>query len=67
MTKRTKQLFPPGTLPPLGVIPEKMYAWTLRCERLGKPINAFKEEIVPVPELKSNEVLVANMSLKHKL
>ncbi|MCM1231356.1 MAG: crotonyl-CoA carboxylase/reductase [Ruminococcus flavefaciens] len=61
MAKRTDKLFEPGTLPPVGCVPERMYAWTIRNERLGEPINAFREEIVPVPELKKDEILVANM------
>ena len=61
MTKRTDKLFDVGELPELGVLPERMHAWTLRTENLGEPINAFREEIVPVPEPKDNEVIVANL------
>lgn len=54
------ELQPLGSLPPLGVVPKKMYAWTLRRERLGDVSSAYQQEIVPVPELRPGELLVAN-------
>ena len=50
-----------GELPEIGVIPEKMHAWTLRTETLGEPLTAFREEIVPVPKIKDDELLIANV------
>lgn len=61
MTKRTSKIFDVGELPELGVLPEKMHAWTLRTENLGEPKDAFHEEIVYVPEPGRNEVIVANL------
>ena len=51
-----------GTLPPLGKLPEYMYAQTLRQNRFDIPSRAFKIEQVKIPELKADEVLVAVMS-----
>lgn len=47
-----------GTLPPLDEIPEKMYAQVLRANRYGPPITAYQMEIVDVPSLKDDEVLI---------
>ena len=52
----------PGTLPPIGIIPEYMYAQVLRQKRYGEPINAFQIEEIKIPEIKEDEVLVAVMS-----
>lgn len=52
----------PGTLPPLGIIPEYMYAQVLRQNRYGAPINAFQIEEIKIPEIKADEVLIAVMS-----
>ena len=60
--ERTDKIYPIGEIPPLGVVPEKMYAWTIRTERLGEPLTAFKEEIVEVPEVRDDDVLVCNMA-----
>lgn len=57
-----KNLYEIGEIPPLGYLPEKMYAWTLREERYGEPENAFKVEIVKVPEIKENEMLICIMT-----
>lgn len=43
---------------PLNIIPKQMYAYTIRPDFHGEPITAFKEEIIDVPELNSNEVLI---------
>lgn len=51
-----------GTLPPLGEVPEMMYAQTLRQERFNEPSKAFEIEKVKVPELRDDEVLVAVMA-----
>lgn len=56
------EIVPIGTLPPLGVVPRKMYAQVIRPERYGDPIRAFQQEEVPVPEIGSDEVLVAVMA-----
>ena len=61
MVKRVDKLFEVGTLPELGTLPEKMYAWVLRNETLGEPCNAFREEIVNVPHARKGEVIVANL------
>ena len=62
MIKRTSKLYAPGTLPEVGTLPEMMYAWTIRCDRLGEPKDAFRQETVPVPLPRSGEVIVANVS-----
>lgn len=51
-----------GTLPPLGVVPEYMYAQVIRQSRYGLPQDAYKIEKIKIPELKDNEVLVAVMA-----
>ena len=56
------EILPVGQLPPIGHIPEKMYAWTLRSERLGDPVTAYKQEIVKVPEPEYGEVIIANVA-----
>lgn len=58
----TDDIYKVGTLPPLGVIPRKMHAWTLRNDRLGDPLTAFEEEIVDTPIPRAGEVLVANFA-----
>jgi crotonyl-CoA carboxylase/reductase len=58
----TPEIVPIGTLPPLGVVPKKMYASVIRPERYGEPKDAFQIEQIDIPELKPDEVLVAVMA-----
>jgi crotonyl-CoA carboxylase/reductase len=51
-----------GNLPPLGEVPEYMYAQTLRQHRYGIPAKAFEIEKIKVPGIKDDEVLVAVMA-----
>ncbi|KGE28281.1 crotonyl-CoA reductase, partial [Leptospira interrogans serovar Lai] len=53
---------PIGTLPSLGQVPKKMYAQVVRPERYGDPITAIQEELIDVPEIAPDEVLVAVMA-----
>jgi crotonyl-CoA carboxylase/reductase len=57
-----KELYEIGEIPPCGYVPRKMYAWTLRRERYGKPIESYQQEIVDVPEIDDDEMLVCMMS-----
>ncbi len=57
-----KDLYEIGEIPPLGVVPDNMYAWVIRRERHGEPSIAMQQEVVPTPELDSNEVLVMVMA-----
>ena len=57
-----KDLYELGEIPPLGHVPSKMYAWTIRKERHGEPISAMQEEIVPTWNLDSHDVLVLVMA-----
>ena len=41
--------YPIGTLPPLGEVPEKMFAQVVRQDRFGDPRTAFQIEEVDVP------------------
>src|ERR1700754_4581406 len=55
-------LYELGDVPELGVVPTKMLAQVIRAERFGEPLDAFKEEAVPVPELGPRDVLVYVMA-----
>ncbi len=57
-----KALYEIGEIPPLGHVPEQMYAWAIRRERHGEPTDAMKVEVVDVPEPDSQEVLVMVMA-----
>jgi crotonyl-CoA carboxylase/reductase len=46
----------------LGLIPKKMHAWLIRAERFGKPTEAFQQEVVDVPSIADDEVLVYVMA-----
>jgi crotonyl-CoA carboxylase/reductase len=57
-----KDLYEIGEIPPLGHVPAKMYAWTIREERHGEPDTAMQIEVVPTWELDSHDVLVLVMA-----
>jgi crotonyl-CoA carboxylase/reductase len=57
-----KDLYEIGEIPPLGHVPKDMYAWVVRRERHGEPLTAMQQEVVPVPALDSDEVLVHVMA-----
>jgi crotonyl-CoA carboxylase/reductase len=57
-----KDLYEVGEIPPLGHVPRNMYAWVIRRERHGEPDHAMRQEVVPTPELDSDEVLVMVMA-----
>ncbi|WP_432779229.1 crotonyl-CoA carboxylase/reductase [Burkholderia gladioli pv. alliicola] len=54
----TPEIFDVDADIPLGVVPLKMHAWTIRRERHGEPLTAFVREIVEVPELGDDDALV---------
>lgn len=54
--------FPIGIVPDLDVMPKKMKAWVIRRERHGEPVKSFKEEVMPVPSIGHDEVLVLVMA-----
>jgi crotonyl-CoA carboxylase/reductase len=51
-----------GTLPPVGDVPDKMFAQIVRQDRFGDPRSAFQVEEVDVPPIKPHEVLIATMA-----
>jgi crotonyl-CoA carboxylase/reductase len=53
---------PVGTVPPLGVLPDKMHAWVIREDRFGEPLHSFQEEMMDLPEIGVNEALVLVMA-----
>ncbi len=57
-----KDLYEVGEIPPLGHVPASMYAWAIRRERHGEPIQALREEIVPTPAIGDEDVLVLVMA-----
>ena len=42
-----KDLYELGEIPPLGHVPQKMYAWAIRRERHGNPDTATKKRRKP--------------------
>ncbi|WP_228068993.1 crotonyl-CoA carboxylase/reductase [Marivivens aquimaris] len=57
-----KDLYEVGEIPPLGHVPEQMYAWAIRRERHGEPDKSFQVEVVETPKLDNHEVLVLVMA-----
>ncbi len=53
---------PVGTLPPLGVVPERMHAYVIRPERFGEPMTSFQEELMPMWKIGPDEVLIKVMA-----
>ena len=58
----TKDLYEIGEIPPLGHVPKRMYAWTIRRERHGEPEAALQVQEVDVPRVDSHDVLVLVMA-----
>ncbi|RVV96647.1 crotonyl-CoA carboxylase/reductase [Mesobaculum littorinae] len=58
----SKDLYEVGEMPPLGHVPARMYAWTIRRDRHGPPDTAFQCEVVDTPAIGSQEVLVLVMA-----
>lgn len=53
---------PIGSLPPVGEVPQKMLAQTIRQDRFGDPRTAFQVEEVDIPQLQPHEVLIGVMA-----
>ncbi|WP_293860232.1 crotonyl-CoA carboxylase/reductase [uncultured Alsobacter sp.] len=61
-TPATKELYDIGEIPPLGHVPEKMWAWAIRKDRHGPPETAMQLEAVPTWTIGDDEVLVLVMA-----
>ena len=61
-TVQGKDLYEIGEIPPLGHVPEKMYAWAIRRERHGEPDKAMQVEVVETPSIGDDEVLILVMA-----
>ena len=57
-----KDLYEVGEIPPAYHVPKNMYAWAIRRERQGRPLQAMKVEVLPTWEIGENDVLVLVMA-----
>jgi len=57
-----KSLYEIGEMPPLGYVPEQMHAWVIRRDRHGAPEQAMQHEVLAVPEIDVDEVLIYVMA-----
>ncbi len=57
-----KDLYPIGEAPPVGHVPPKMHAYTVRKERFGPPNDSFRVEVLETPDVADDEVLVYVMA-----
>ena len=57
-----RDLYEIGEIPPLGHVPPRMHAWTVRPERQGRPEMALRREVVDVPVPGPDEALVLVMA-----
>ncbi len=51
-----------GQRPALGDIPENMHAFLVRQDRFGQPRDAWKREVIPVPGIGPQDVLIYVMA-----
>ena len=61
-TSRTETINELGEKPPLGVVPENMHAFCVRQDRFAEPKDAWQREILPVPAIGPQDVLVYTMA-----
>jgi len=59
---KTKEIYELGEMPSLGQVPKKMHAFSVRQDRFGEPKDAWKREIIDVPSLGENDVLIYVMA-----
>ena len=57
-----KDIYEIGEMPPIGQVPQRMYAQVIRQERFGEPTKAFQIEPIAVPDVAPDEVLVYVMA-----
>jgi crotonyl-CoA carboxylase/reductase len=57
-----KDIYEIGEAPPVGDVPQYMYAQLIRASRFGEPKTAFQVEKVAVPDIKPDEALVYVMA-----
>lgn len=57
-----KDLYGLNELPPLGHVPDKMHAWSIRRERHGGPQDSFQLEVLPTWPIGEEEVLLLVMA-----
>ena len=62
VTTMAKELYEIGQQPPIGEVPAKMNAWLIRENRFGQPTSSFQKEVVDVPAIGDDEVLVYVMA-----
>ena len=58
-----KKIYEIGEIPEIGVVPDEMYAWVIREQRLGVPEKAMQIEKMPVQKPGQDEVLVMVMAV----
>jgi crotonyl-CoA carboxylase/reductase len=58
----TTDLYEIGDIPPPGEVPRRMYAQVIRPDRFGEPRDAFEVEVIDVPEVGPDDVLVSVMA-----
>ena len=61
-TENLRNLYDIGDPPPLGHVPAEMHAWLIRPKRFGKPLEAFRKEVVATPTIGDDEALVYVMA-----
>ena len=61
-TPQAEKIYALGEQPPLGVVPADMHAFCVRQDRFGEPTDAWQREIIPVPEIGPQDVLVYSMA-----
>jgi crotonyl-CoA carboxylase/reductase len=57
-----KKIYEIDEMPELGVVPPQMYAWTIKPQNHGRPINAMTLEAIDTPQISDDEVLVLVMA-----
>ena len=57
-----KSLYDLGEMPPLGEVPEKMHAFSVREDRFGEPNKAWAREVIDTPKIGPKDVLVYVMA-----
>ena len=61
-TSHAENIYELGDKPPLGAVPENMHACCVRQDRFGEPKDAWQREILPVPKIGPQDVLVYTMA-----